>query len=78
MLTAELKVNGKPIGDVRIVHRLFIEDDLEGWCRYEYTLTHNGEVHQGKVTHERRDGAWELVARVVRDLPESFIKRAYQ
>lgn len=67
-LSVEMKVNGKTIGSAYIVNRLFLEDDLEGLVRYEYKLVHNGKTKGGHVIHERRQGAWELVARVIEDV----------
>lgn len=72
MLTVELTVNGRPIGDVLQILNLGPSTTTDGtplgsdWFEYEVTLG-DAQVH---VDHKRDDGAWMLVNKALRQLGE--------
>ena len=71
MLTAEIKVNGALIGHVYIHNEGYLGADTNV-CGYTYHIYDVGEaaiVKEGHVEHDRSDGAFALINRVLDALP---------
>lgn len=69
MLTVELKVNGRPIGELHI-NRL--EPERRPWNHYSWKFVKpNGErIYGGRpIRHRYQAGAWRLVKEVLGETP---------